>query len=135
LAVDRQKTLVIVAGSLAGTTLIVALVFSLGGWAYHHRGWSLHEGRLRRVVEQHPTAEQITEALLAEKGMPLSTPRSEAEWRAFAERWPRSPMEAIRAKRLRWPEVRVFAVQDVAYVLFFDADGKLQDYALAQGPT
>jgi hypothetical protein len=134
-AVDRQKTLVIVAGSLAGTTLIVALVFSLGGWAYHHRGWSLHEGRLRRAVEQHPTAEQITEALLAEKGRPLSTPRSEAEWRAFGERWPRSPMEDIRAKRLRWPEVRVFAVQDVAYVLFFDADGKLQDYALAQGPT
>jgi hypothetical protein len=135
-AVDREKTVVIVAGSLAGTALIVALVFSLGGWAYHHREGTLHDGRLRRAVEQHPTVDQITEALLAEAGTrAVSAPRSDAEWRAFGERWPRASLDDIRAKQRRWPEVRVFAVPGAAYVLFFDAEGKLQDYALAGGPS
>jgi len=123
----------VAAGSLAGTALIVALVFSLGGWAYHHRGWSLHDGRLRRAVEQHPAAADITVALMGEPGTRmLPTPVSEADWRDFAARWPRAPLDLIRAKRQKWPALRVFAKDDVAYVLFFDAEGKLQDYALAR---
>jgi len=125
---------VVAAGSLAGTALIVALVFSLGGWAYHHRGWRLHDTRLRRAVEQHPSAGDITVALVAEPGTRmLPTPVSDADWREFAARWPQAPLDLIRDKRAKWPALRVFAKEDVAYVLFFDSEGRLQDYALAAG--
>jgi hypothetical protein len=133
--IERSKTLVAIVGGLVATGLIGMLVFSLGGWAYHQRGRSLHDGRLRRAVALHPTADQITQALIAEGGTRvLSAPPSDAGWREFTARWPRAPLDDILAKQRKWAEVRVFAVQDVAYVLFFDAEGKLQDYALAQGP-
>lgn len=128
---DRRKLLVVVGGSLAGTATILVLVFSLSGWAYRHRGLTLHDGRLRRAVEQHPTAAQITEGLLAEPGnRALPTPASEAELRRLVAQWPAAPVDEILARRRTFPDLRVFAVRDVAYFLFFDKDGKLQDYVL-----
>jgi hypothetical protein len=132
ISIERSKTLVAIVGGLVATGLIGLLVFSMGGWAYHHRGGTLHDGRLRRAVALHPTSDQITQALLAEEGTrTLVPPASEAEWRALAAQWPRTHLEDILDLRRRWREVRLFAVPgDTVYVLFFDGDGKLQDYAL-----
>jgi hypothetical protein len=121
-----------VAGSVAATGAIVVLVFSLAGWAYRHRGTSLHDGRLRRVVEQHPTLAQVSEGILAEPGnWPIATPATEDDLRRLLAAYPRANADAILAKRKRWRDLRVFGVRDVAYFLFFDDRGTLQDYELA----
>jgi hypothetical protein len=132
LGADTRKTVVVVAGSLAVTGAIVVLVFSLAGWAYRHRGASLHDGRLRRIVELHPTIGQVSEGILAEPGnRALPTPASEEELRRLAERFPRGRADQILAKGRRWAQWRVFDARDVVYILYFDEAGKLQDYELA----
>ena len=76
---DTRKVVFVVAGSVAATGTILALVFSLAGWAYRHRDASLHDGRLKRVVEKHPTMAQVSEAILAEPGnraLPTPAPRT-----------------------------------------------------------
>jgi hypothetical protein len=128
---DRPKAFVIVAGSLAGTGLLVGLVFSLGGWAYQYRRWSLHDERLRRLVAEHPTADRVSRGILAEPGnVSIPVPGSEAELRALAAR--RSPARAdeVVAKRRQWKELRIFGVRDTVYFLYFDDEGKLRDYVL-----
>jgi hypothetical protein len=129
---DRRKAVFVVAGSLAATGAIVVLVFSLAGWAYRHRGASLHDGRLRRVVEQHPTIGQVSEGILAEPGnRALPTPASEEELRRIVEQYPRGRPDQILAKRRRWPQLRLFDARDVVYILYFDEAGTLRDYELA----
>jgi hypothetical protein len=129
---DRRKALLVIAGSLAATGIILAVVFSLSGWAYQHREGSLHDGRLRRLVEQHPSAAQVSEGLLAEPGTrALAAPASEDELRGLAGQWRRGNADRIVSKRGRWRDVRVFAAGDLVYVLYFDEQGRLQDYELA----
>ena len=129
--IDRRKAFVIVAGSLVGTGLLVGLVFSLGGWAYQHRRWSLHDGRLRRLVAEHPSADRVSRGILAEPGnVSVPAPDSEAELRALAARWSPARADEVVAKRRQWKELRIFAVRDMVYFLYFDDEGKLRDYVL-----
>jgi hypothetical protein len=130
---DRRKTLVIVAGSLGVTAVLLGLVLSLGGWAYNHRKWSLHDGRLRRLVAEHPSAERVTKGVLAEPGNWLMpTPATEAELREFAASLGPPRADEVVAKSRRWKEVRIFGVRDLVYFLYFDDEGKLQDYVLVR---
>jgi hypothetical protein len=129
---DTRKVVFVALGSVAATGAIVALVFSLAGWAYRHRGASLHDGRLRRVVEQHPTVAQVSEGILAEPGnRALPTPASEEELRRLLAQYPRGRTDQILAKRRKWRDLRVFDARDVVYILYFDEAGALQDYELA----
>jgi hypothetical protein len=129
--IDRRKAFVIAVGSLVGTGLLVGLVFSLGGWAYQHRRWSLHDGRLRRLLAEHPSADRVSRGILAEPGnVSIPTPDSEAELRALAARWSPARADEVVAKRRQWKEVRIFAVRDMVYFLYFDDEGKLRDYVL-----
>ena len=129
---DTRKVVFVALGSVAATGAIVALVFSLAGWAYRHRDASLHDGRLRRVVEQHPTVSQVSEGILAEPGnRALPTPASEEELRRLLAQYPRGQVDQIVAKRRRWRDLRVFEARDVLYILYFDEAGALQDYELA----
>jgi hypothetical protein len=129
--IDRRKAFVIAAGSLVGTAVLVGLVFSLGGWAYQHRRWSLHDGRLRRLVADHPTADRVSRGILAEPGnVSIPVPDSEAELRALAARWSPARADEVMAKRRQWKELRIFGVRDMVYFLYFDDEGKLRDYVL-----
>jgi len=129
---DTRKVVLVAAGSLAATGAILALVFSLAGWAYRHRDASLHDGRLRRVVEKHPTMSQVSEGILAEPGnRALPTPASEEELRRLLAQYPRGRADQIVGKRRRWRDLRVFDAGDVVYFLYFDEAGALQDYELA----
>jgi hypothetical protein len=129
---DTRKVVFVVAGSLAVTGAIVVLVFSLAGWAYRQRSGPLHDGRLRRVVEQHPTMSQVTEGILAEPGnRALPTPASEEELRRLLVPYQRGRTEQIVAKRRKWRDLRLFEARDVVYILYFDEAGALQDYELA----
>jgi|GEM_PF-2407117 hypothetical protein len=129
---DTRKVVFVVAGSLAVTGAIVVLVFSLAGWAYRHRDVSLHDGRLRKAVEQHPTIGQVSEGILAESGnRALPTPASEDELRRLIDQYPRGRVDQIVAKRRKWRDLRLFEARDVVYILYFDEVGALQDYELA----
>ena len=129
---DTRKVVFVALGSVAATGAIVALVFSLAGWAYRHRGASLHDGRLQRVVKKHPTVAQVSEGILAEPGnRALPTPASEEELRRLLAQYPRGQVDQIVGKRRRWRDLRVFEARDVLYILYFDDAGALQDYELA----
>lgn len=128
---DHRKTLVIVVGSIAGTSVLVALVFSLGGWAYQHRRLTLHDGRLRRLVEQHPSADRASRGILAEPGnWEIPVPPSDEELRRLGSQWSPARADEIVAKRRQWKSLRIFGVRDVVYFLYFDDEGKLRDYVL-----
>jgi hypothetical protein len=128
---DHRKTLVVVVGSIAGTSVLVGLVFSLGGWAYQHRRLTLHDGRLRRLVEQHPSADRASRGILAEPGnWEIPVPASDEELRRLASQWSPARADEIVAKRRQGKSLRIFGVRDVVYFLYFDDEGKLRDYVL-----
>jgi hypothetical protein len=128
---DRRKLLVIGAGSLLVTGLLLGLTLSLGSWAYRHRRFTLHDGRLRRLVALHPSADRVTRGILDEPGSrAIPVPDSDDELRALAARWSPARADEVVARRRQWPEVRIFGVREVAYVLYFDGEGKLRDYLL-----
>ena len=129
--IDRRKALVIAAGSVGATAVLVGLVFSLGGWAYRHRRWSLHDGRLRRLVAEHPSEDRVSRGILAEPGnWPIATPASDEELRRLAARWSPARADEVVAKRRQRKTLRIFGVHDVAYFLYFDDEGRLRDYVL-----
>ena len=129
---DRRKALLVITGSLAATGILLALVFSLSGWAFQHREGSLHDGRLKRLVDQHPSAAQASAGLLAEPGTrTIGSPASEEELRRLAASWRRGDVERMVSKRRTWPDVRVFGAGELVYVLYFDDQGRLQAYELA----
>jgi hypothetical protein len=129
--IDRRKALVIAAGSVGGTAMLVGLVFSLGGWAYQHRRLSLHDGRLRRLVAELPSESRVTRGVLAEPGnWPIAIPASDEDLRRLVAQWSPARADEIVAKRHQWKTLRIFGVRDVVYFLYFDDEGKLRDYAL-----
>lgn len=128
---DRRKVVIVAVGSLLATASLLALVLSLGSWAYHHRKFLFHERRLARLLQEHPTATDVSTALLAEPGnWAIAVPPSEAELAALTGQWSRGRVEEVLAKRRMVRELRIFGVGDMVYVLFFDAEGRLQAYVL-----
>lgn len=124
---DRRKAVIVATGSVVATGALVALVFSLGSWAYQHRRFLSHEQRLARALQEHPTVADISNALQAEPGVrAIDVPRSDEELAALAR--PRS--DEVLARRRASRELRIFAVGDMVYFLFFDAEGRLQSYVL-----
>jgi hypothetical protein len=127
---DRRKMVVVGLGSILATAALIALTFSLGSWAFRTRHHLSHERRLARLLEQNPTAADVTTALLAEPGtVELPAPRSEADLLVNAGK-SGVPSEDVGAKYRAAAEVRVFHVGGAVYVLFFGADRRLQSYLL-----
>ena len=128
---DRRKAVVVVVGSLLVTAGLVALVLSLGSWAFHTRRFLFHERRLARLLEEHPTASDVSAALLAEPGnWPIVAPPSEEDLAALIGQWSPGAVPEVLAKRRMAREVRIFGVGEMVYVVFFDAEGRLQSYVL-----
>jgi hypothetical protein len=126
---ELGRKVLILGGSTAVTAGLVALSLWLGGWAYQTRSVSLHDGRLRRLLDQKPTLAQVREGLAAEAGnREIASPATDEELSALAARWSPARAAEVVAKRRRWASVLVFAVQDVLYVVYFDREGKMADY-------
>ena len=123
-----RKRVVIVAGSLVVTSLLAYVALLLGSWAFETRRFRLHEGRLARLLEQRPQADQVIRALEDEGSPRIASPRAAEELaRVAGERGaPRS--EEILRKGRRWPRTEVFQAGDMVYFLYFDAAGVLRDY-------
>lgn len=127
---ERRPLMLALGGGVIAAGALVALVLTLGSLAYQHRRYTLHDGRLKRLVEQHPTVGDARQGILAEPGnREVAAPPSAAELQAWAERWPTRAEEVLR-KRERWALLRIFDVGDLVYVLYFDDAGRLRDYVL-----
>jgi hypothetical protein len=126
----RPLALAMVLGVLAAGGL-AALALALGSWAYHHRRFTLHDGRLQRLVEQTPPLDAVTEALLKEPGnRAIPVPASDAALRALAAEWSAARADEVLAKKRRWPTIRIFGAGEMVYFLYFDDGGLLRDYVL-----
>ena len=127
---ERRPLLLALGGGVIAAGGLVVLVLTLGSWAYQHRRYTLHDGRLKRLVEQHPTVADASQGILAEAGnRAIDPPRSGPDLRAWAARWPTRTDEILR-KWERWPMLRIFDAGGLVYVLYFDDGGRLQDYVL-----
>jgi hypothetical protein len=110
--------------------LVIALL--LGAWAFEYRRLSLHEGRLKNLVDKQPTVSVASEGLTNEGWTTLA---AEVEDPTLARLFGADPpprVAEVRAKRARWPTARVFGNGDLVYVLFFGPDGKAADFSLVK---
>jgi hypothetical protein len=128
---DRGKQVVIVVGSIAATAGLLALTFSLGSWAYQHRRYTLHDGRIRRLVAQQPTLTSVSQGILQEPGnASIAVPSSDEDLQRFVAQWSVARSQEIVAKRRKWGSLRAFGVGEMVYLLYFDDQGVLRDYVL-----
>jgi hypothetical protein len=128
---SRRPPLVALALGVVAAGGIVVLVLALGGWAFEYRQFTMHDGRLKRLVERHPTVAAVTQGLLDEPGTrAIAIPATEPQLRALIAAWAPARVDEVVAKAQRWPSVRGFAAGEMIYLLFFDAGGRLQDYVL-----
>jgi hypothetical protein len=126
---ERRTLVLALGGGLIAAGGLAALVFTLGSWAYQHRRYTIHDGRLKRLVERHPTVGDASAGILAEAGNRALPAPQARDVRAWAERWPARAEEILR-KHERWPLLRIFDAGGLVYVLYFDQGGRLQDYVL-----
>jgi hypothetical protein len=123
----------ILAGAVAVSLAALALAFVLGSASFDFRRYAQHEGRLRKVLREAPTAELLTRAL-QDEGAPLvaaALSREQAE-RAIAAHGGRKSGE-IRGKAARYPQLRVFRATDMLYFVYFDAEGVMRDFTCVGG--
>jgi hypothetical protein len=123
-----MKRLWIVAGALVVTLGSLTLAMVLGSVSFDFRRFRDHEGRLRRVMREQPTAERLTRGL-ADEGTPLlAAPVTPEETeRVIAGHGGKKAAE-IRAKAAKSAQMRVFRAADMLYFVFFDADGVMRDF-------
>jgi hypothetical protein len=117
----------VTAFAVTAATLTLALL--LGSAAFDYRRYSQHQGRLERVLAQHPDVERLTKGL-ADDGTPLvAVPRTADEIaRIIAAQKPGRQAE-LREKARRWGHLRVYAAADMLYFIFFDGEGVMRDFA------
>ena len=121
----------IILGAAAVVSLAaLALALTLGAWAYEYRRLSMHEGRLTNLVKKRPTVSQTSQALADEGWTQVAADVEDATLAKLFGEAPPPRVAEVRVKRAKWPTARVFADDDLVYVLFFDADGKAADWSL-----
>ena len=124
-----RRTLILGGAALVSLAAL-ALALLMGAWAFEFRRLSLHEGRLKRLVEAKPTVMAASQAL-REEGW--TTVAAEVEDATLAKLFGSDPpprVAEVRTKRARWPTARVFANADLVYVLYFAENGKVADFSL-----
>jgi hypothetical protein len=119
---------VVFAGAALLTALVGALALLLGAWAFGYRRYSLHEGRLSRLVEKQPSLAQVVRGLEDEGASLVATPESGQDLLGVATVLARDRKEDVLAKGRRWPKARVFVAGDMVYFLYFDGDDVMRDY-------
>lgn len=127
-----SRRVFVLLGSLVVTALLLVLVFSLGSWAYKHRRWSFHHGRLERMLGLQPTAEQVKAGLEGEGARWLGRADSPAGLDAIAARWAPAVREQVVAMGERAGEAQAFEVGEMVYFVFFDATGKMMDFLVVE---
>jgi hypothetical protein len=125
---------VILGGAALVSLAILALALLMGAWAFEFRRMSLHEGRLKRLVETEPkpTVSVASQGLTNEGWQAIAVEVGDATLAKLFGEDPPPRVAEIRAKRSRWPTARVFANGDLVYVLYFADDGTIADFSLVK---
>ena len=132
---SRTRLFLYAAAGLVIASGLAALAFGLGSWAYEYRRYSLHEGRVRRLVEQHPTIAQVRAGIMAEAGAwEAYIPRPNERPGQLAAFMPPQHVNEIEARWERYPRLYLFGVGGMTYALFFDEAGRLRDSVIWSEP-
>ena len=113
---------VVVAGLAVVAVLFAAVV--IVGICYGHYGPPGREYRERErvlapLLQQHAPIQQVTEALHSSLGMSMASVQE-----------PATDLPSVRERAARYPIVFYHSTMWIMTWLFFDAEGKLQDYYL-----
>jgi len=123
-----MKRFWILGAALAVTLAALALPMILGSVVFNFSRFQDHEGRLRRVMRQQPSADLLDRAFRDEGTVLLSVPRSpEDVAREAAARGGAKAVE-IRRKASRHAQTRVYQAGDMLYFVFFDTAGVMRDF-------
>jgi hypothetical protein len=110
----------------------LAIVLTLGAWAYDYRRLSMHEGRLANLVKKRPTMSIASRGLTDEGWATIAPALDDATIAQLFGPHPPPRVAEVRAKRAKWPTARAYVHDDLVYVLYFDADGKAADWSLVK---
>jgi hypothetical protein len=114
--------------------LIGVVLCLLGCESPQQRELARHRQILAMLLEQHPTATAVDEAVGAAPAR-LATPAEAAEVAAIWTNALNSRDEVVEKMR-RWPETRIYDKTTVVYLVYVDADGQMRDFTcLANLPT
>jgi hypothetical protein len=122
-------------GAAIVTAGLLGLALYLGEWAFRARSASIHEGRLRKLVDLKPPPlrGQVDQGLADDGMTQVGTARSPGELTTLAERWGRRKRGEIVDERSHRALTEVFQGNGVVYVLYFDGDDRLSGYTFV-GP-
>jgi hypothetical protein len=123
-----MKRFWILAGAAVVTLGALALAMLLGSASFDFRRYSQHQGRLQKVLREHPTADRLTRGF-ADEGtvlLAVATTRGEVEREALARG--RTKSAEVREKGGRHAETRVYQTADMLYFVYFDAGGVMRDF-------
>jgi hypothetical protein len=121
----------VILGSAAIVSLAaLAVVLLLGAWAFEFRRLSLHEGRLKRLVEAKPTVSIASQGITNEGWTTLAIDVEDGTLSRLFGDEPPPRVSEVRTKRTLWPTARVYGNDDLVYVLYFGGDGKAADFSL-----
>jgi hypothetical protein len=120
---------VIVAGAVIVTSVAVAFVLIIGSWAFRYKEWSMHNGRLDRLLPLKPTLEQVVAGLEQEGSMLQAKAETRAELERILDGRGVAARDQVLSRAGRWTKVRVFLAGDWLYFIFFDQAGVMRGYA------
>ena len=123
----------VLAGAFTTTAAILALALSLGSWGFDYRRYSLHEGRLERVLQQEPTMPRLTEGLAEEGASVLAAPASPEEIEEAIRAHGGARVAEIRSKLGRWGHLRIYRAGDMLYFVFYDDAEVMRDFTCVGG--
>jgi hypothetical protein len=123
-----MKRFWILAGAATVTLGALALAMLLGSASFDFRRYSQHQGRLQKVMREHPTADLLDRAFRDEGTTLLAAPTTPSETRRVIDGHGGRKAAEIREKAARYAATRVYQTADMLYFIYFDASGVMRDF-------
>lgn len=120
---------VLAAGSVLALALVVFAAWGIySSYARHVR----REDRLRDLVGQHLSIEEMAARLRQDPGYEMKTPRDWFDCLNLIGAFHNAHTMDVSDKRRRWPVLRAFKAPGAVAFVFFDSAGNAQDYVLSE---
>jgi hypothetical protein len=117
----------------AGAALALALVvFVAGGIYLSYARHVRRDDRLRELVGQHLSIEELSARLRQDPGYQMKSPRTWGDLHNLTAPFRNAHMPDVEAKARRWGRLRAFTGPGVVAFVYFDAAGAAQDYVLSE---
>jgi hypothetical protein len=123
-----MKRFWVLAGALVVTLGALTLAMLLGSASFDFRRYTVHQGRMQKVLREQPTADRLTRGLADEGTTLLAVARTPGEVEREASVRGGKRAAEIREKGARHAETRVYQAGDMLYFVFFDAAGVMRDF-------